>query len=1000
MRSPKTHESGKGSANPSNAAPVLVVTSASTDMLGEASTSSTPPPPVSAATTATATSSRSTSGTMTSPRAHATAQCAHEARRTSASTATSRRSSSDEACEACVLDRPYVERIRSISHVFLAIRLMFTDPQRRRALFTNWIHVPLGITSLLFLTWLIKQAMDRAPFRFPSPVLAMLLLFIMLLSLDYVSTTKPVREFAARRGMGKDGKLLLQPLLVVLEAPCDFCLRYMSVMFTPSFILIPAREVINGREIGLITGWFAASQLLALIFPVLLHKAIRWTVGAVRQRRRSRKDKREAKTRRADETRRASVATLVAVMSNINAVQPSTSAKDSEKGAHIVGGEKLGSIATGLSGMTAIATAPLTLNTRESATAAGSLHGQLRIERQDAQRQLEHVQLETARQQGDPYATSHTRLPEHHHHYPLFPSAPNSPRPASVLHHNHRLHQQQNSAGYFAARGRGGVQEDRPVLGRSRSLARSWVGRAAVSPSRASVRPQSGGGTRGKVATKGMFGAAVVGPGSGLKNLALQARRPQSASAASESQAGGRFEDRNGAVEDDGVSPTFDEYIFRARQDLLDRRRSKAESVDPRSDEGLETLVMPTLVPTTPTRSSHDEAHDSKLTKAIMIDDDIEAGPASPELAGSAEKPSSTSKGVDADLPAQITTTDVGSPKEEEEEEPEMDAVDRLVETLWNSIPWLVLGLTLVVGIPVFFLLDISLPLFLGVNLVTFLASITLVPARIRRYAHPILTTSVATVLLLWALGAMRGWSLKRTLASYSVDAKYTVLWSLQGYTGPVIGAGDVLFSTLDAGIVSLAIPMYRYRWDLWVHLVDMLVVLLPCSMLSLFVWPTVASSIGIAPERALAFASRFMSTPLAIELSLTIGADESLTVVLVVITGILISIFKDPFFRLFGLNPDQDGPPSSSSSSSGSNADKHQTNTRGQDYLTIGIAMGSTAGAIGASSLISKPRSMAIASLSFVLFGAILLIFAAIPPIVDTLRTLASAPLQFTPAS
>jgi hypothetical protein len=42
----------------------------------------------------------------------------------------------------------------------------------------------------------------------------------------------------------------------------------------------------------------------------------------------------------------------------------------------------------------------------------------------------------------------------------------------------------------------------------------------------------------------------------------------------------------------------------------------------------------------------------------------------------------------------------------------------------------------------------------------------------------------------------------------------------------------------------------------------------------------------------------------------------------------------------------------------------------------------------------------MAIASLSFVLFGAILLILAAIPPVVDTLRVLAGASIQFTPAT
>ncbi|GAC95879.1 hypothetical protein PHSY_003457 [Pseudozyma hubeiensis SY62] len=960
--------------------------------------------------------------------------------------ATSSNALSNETCEACVNDRPYVDRIRSVSHVFLALRLMFTDPQRRKDLFTNWVHVPVGITSLLFLTWLIKQAMDRAPFRFPSPVLAMVFLFALLLALDYLSSTRVVKGWADRRRSSPDTseaekedddvpqrKILLQPMLTLLEAPCDFCLRYMSVMFTPSFILIPAREIINGKEIGLITGYFAATQLLGLIFPVLLHKAIRYAVDSTKHKLQQRKDRKENKIKRADEQRRASVATLVAVMSNITPAPAapgliakadtestlgSSSSSKQKNTVRLHGGQKLGSIATGLSGMTAIATAPLTLNTARALTQKPASVQRNASQRQDARRQLEHVQLETARQQGDPYATAHTPLREHHHHYPLNPSAPNSPRPGSALQHNHRLHH--HNSGYFA-RGRPQDASERPELGRSRSLARSWIGKSAagsargrdavsMSPSRAQ-RPRSG---NDRAPSKGRFGAAVVGTGSGLKHLAASSRRPQSASAAA--QQPGRFER---TMEEDTVSSTFDEYIFQARQDLIERRASAvaeheaetslakrvqlvedSEGVDPRdpgrrsveaSGDEIETLVMPTLVAPTPNRLSRDEKTGaSDAPYSIPISKAGEVIPR-PSKAGSdntvsydieAQRTDVTSEKKIDSTSQQVVTTSSASEEDDVATEPEMDAIDRLIERLWTSIPWFVFSVVLVAGIPLFYLIDISLPLFLGVNLITFLASITLVPPPIRRYLHPILTTSIATVLILWAIGEIRGWSLRRTLNSYSVDAKYTVLWALSGYTGPVIGAGDVLFSTLDAGIVSLAIPMYRYRWDLWLHLTDMLIVLLPCSMLSLFVWPTIAAVIGIAPERALAFASRFMSTPLAIELSLTIGADESITVVLVVITGILISIFKDPFFRLFRLQPDQDGD--------------HPDQ---KDYLTIGIAMGSTAGAIGASSLISRPRCMAIASLSFVLFGAILLIAAAIPQVVDVVRMLAKAPAEFTPA-
>lgn len=880
-------------------------------------------------------------------------------------------------CEACVVhDRPFVARIRSPSHFFLALRLLVSDPQRRRDLFTNWIHIPLGITSLLFLVWLIKLAMDRAPFRFPSPVLAMVFLFALLLSLDGLSScSSSLRSRSETRGY----KVLLQPVLVVLEAPCDFCLRYMSVMFTPSFILIPAREVINGREIGLITGWFAASQLLALVFPVLLHKALHAVVRLTKARVQGRKQRKEVKEKRAQEQRRASVATLVAVMSNIN--PRDVDGKKEGLGADgkvavLDGGDKLGSVATGLSGMTAIATAPLTVSTSAAVRTGEIGNSQLRhqaSQQQDAQRQLEHVQFETARQQGDPYATSRTPVSESHHHYPLLHTSPHRPH----------LHDSFNSTDGVS------LDRDEERVGRCQSRARSWTNKRTNSAKRASSScpPHR---KRFLVDADAKTSTSKNGHKSGEK----VSSRPQSAGVPPTPT-----QTPTGRA---AISPTFDEFIFHTRRDLLDRQASSSTSqsvreldLDPqrqqvrRSIEKGTTLVMPTLAPPTPTRLSQEVQVDSsepgccvsrKLSKAdseITIHLDDKPQPSTyPTSSSNAEKAA-----------AVVTVEEDEHQRRASTDEVEMDAIDRLVETLWSAIPWLVFSLVLIVGVPIFYLLDISLPLFLALNVLMFLCSITIVPPMLRRYLHPILTTSIATVLLLWAIGAVRGWSLQRTLQSYSVDAKYSVLWSLTGYHGPVIGAGDVLFSTLDAGIVSLAIPMYRYRWDLWHHLADMLAVLFPCSLLSLFVWPTVAAAIGIAPERALAFTSRFMSTPLAIEMSLTIGADQSITVILVVITGILISIFKDPFFRLLKLDPTSDGP-------------NRANGVAVQDYLTIGIAMGSTAGAIGASSLISKPRSMAIASLSFVLFGAILLIFAAIPPIVETVRTLASAPSHFNPRS
>ena len=326
---------------------------------------------------------------------------------------------------------------------------------------------------------------------------------------------------------------------------------------------------------------------------------------------------------------------------------------------------------------------------------------------------------------------------------------------------------------------------------------------------------------------------------------------------------------------------------------------------------------------------------------------------------------------VNFDLPSTSETSKQSSdPNEKTNEETtsndeDDDPIERLSSWISDLITPTIYFILFVIGIPVYFVADVALPLFLGINILTFIAAITLVPAKVRRFLHPILSCSIATVLIIWAFGAMRGIGIKDNLNRfYSVDARYSDLWNPSGYRGPVPGAGDVLFSTLDAGIVALAVPMYRYRSELKANFIKMVIVLSFCASLSLFLWNSIAALMGMDETRSLAFTARFMSTPLAIELAGNIGADESITVILVVLTGIIAAILKDHFFKLMRVDR--------------------------QDHLIVGITMGSTAGAIGASSLISTPKVMAVASLSFVIFGSILLIATAIPPIVDVVRMLA----------
>ena len=300
----------------------------------------------------------------------------------------------------------------------------------------------------------------------------------------------------------------------------------------------------------------------------------------------------------------------------------------------------------------------------------------------------------------------------------------------------------------------------------------------------------------------------------------------------------------------------------------------------------------------------------------------------------------------------------------------EPSAVERLSNKMAASITPVVYLTMFFVGSPLYYFANFPLILFIAVNVLNYMISIKIVPAVLRQVLHPIITSSCLTMLALWALGATKGMNMISTLQLYNEgNARYTDLLNPKGYHGPVPGAGDVFASILDAGIVALALPMYRYRYDLRANVFRVMLALFPCCALALFAWPVLGKLIGLRQVDALTFSARFLSSPLAVELARNVDADESLVTVLVTFTGLTIAIIKDPLFKLLRI-PEK-------------------------DVLTWGVTVGSTAGAIGTGSLVSKPRAMAISSLTFVLFGTMLLLIVAFQPVVDLMQRLTGGPVS-----
>ena len=126
------------------------------------------------------------------------------------------------------------------------------------------------------------------------------------------------------------------------------------------------------------------------------------------------------------------------------------------------------------------------------------------------------------------------------------------------------------------------------------------------------------------------------------------------------------------------------------------------------------------------------------------------------------------------------------------------------------------------VGLPMYYTINYAMPMQLCLNVLAYFAALAL-PLRYKRFLHPVLVSSVFTILGIWILALSHDESLRNGLTAYSTKTKYVQLFS-QKKNHPRPGAGDVFGSVLDVSIVALALPMYQYRNELKRHVGEMLI--------------------------------------------------------------------------------------------------------------------------------------------------------------------------------
>ncbi|KAJ4387544.1 hypothetical protein N0V93_008139 [Gnomoniopsis smithogilvyi] len=273
--------------------------------------------------------------------------------------------------------------------------------------------------------------------------------------------------------------------------------------------------------------------------------------------------------------------------------------------------------------------------------------------------------------------------------------------------------------------------------------------------------------------------------------------------------------------------------------------------------------------------------------------------------------------------------------------------------------------LFLFVGLPVYYTITYAMPLQLTFTVLMYFAALSL-PLKWKQVLHPVIVSAFLTVLGVWIFGLMHRQSLTHILESYTTGLKYLQIWEHAATTSAATlpGAGDILSTTLDASIVSLALPMFQYRRELVQHFTAIVLPNLVLSIGSLYAYPSICFAIGISATRSLAFASRSLTLALAIPATENLGGDRNTVAAVAIMSGIVGALIGGRVLTWLKIPED--------------------------DYVTRGVTLGANSSAVATALLLrSDPRAAALSSLSMSLFGTITVLFTSIPPIANTVRSL-----------
>jgi putative effector of murein hydrolase len=241
---------------------------------------------------------------------------------------------------------------------------------------------------------------------------------------------------------------------------------------------------------------------------------------------------------------------------------------------------------------------------------------------------------------------------------------------------------------------------------------------------------------------------------------------------------------------------------------------------------------------------------------------------------------------------------------------------------------------------------DLSTVFMLSTTLSTFVFGARL-PKKFTKIVHPLVICTVLTWLAMRIVGKFTGEAFRSMLVSYSA----------------VGGAGKVLLNFLGPAVISLACQMYDRRKLMEENIGEVSAAIAVSSLGGLFGTAAFVRLLAIgSPNLRLSLLSRNITSPLAMAIAGILGADASLAVSMVVVTGLIGANFGASILDAVGI----------------------------KDPVARGLGIGAAAHGLGTAAFANEKDAFPFAAIAMALTASACTCLVSVPPIKTAVMKLA----------